>query len=407
MNKHFVMQYEFRASGEKRGELRINSVITSVDWGDEKNPDVTSTNVGKQLRDLGEIDALDIHINSPGGSVTEAVAIRTLLMQHPAKKTVWIDSLCASAATIICCMPGAEVKAAKGSMLMIHNPSTIAFGDRRDMESALQGLKVCEDSMVSMYAQRTGKDEKTLRDWMDAETWMTAEQMVENGFADEVIQEDAHQMDIAASMSPDGIQLMQATFQHVPEAFAALAETAGPEAGTDREPSAAAEGSSCIADARDTENSVSHGSAVAAASPAENNPEGVEHMDIRTATADDIRQENPEAFAAITAQAVQAERERLSEIDALTPLGDGYADMAEQAKADGTSAADFLKAVVKRQKEGAKAYLAARAQETAPAAAVAAGDTSDVDGRTDEDEDKVAKELAQMSAGAASAADMF
>lgn len=127
--------------------------------------------------------------------------------------------------------------------------------------------------------------------------------------------------------------------------------------------------------------------------------------ELRNATAEQIAQENPEAAASIGNAAVEAERARIREIDDMTPDGAEYAQMCAEAKANGTSAGDYLKLVAKKSKElkaaqkakGA-AYLEQRQQETADAQNVGGGDSGDHDGDDKEaKQDKLARELANLA----------
>ena len=117
-NKRFALKYNVNALDENRGEIMIYSDISSYSWGDYES--VTSRDFDRKLKDLGDVDEITIRINSPGGAVNEAVAIRTALMKHQAKKTIDIEGECCSAATIIACLPGARVRMAKGGDYMIH-----------------------------------------------------------------------------------------------------------------------------------------------------------------------------------------------------------------------------------------------------------------------------------------------
>ena len=118
-------------------------------------------------------------------------------------------------------------------------------------------------------------------------------------------------------------------------------------------------------------------------------------MELENLTLDQLREGNPALFAQVQQEAVDAERERLADIDALTVPG--YEDMAEQAKANGTSAMDFQKQVVKAMKEKGTNFIQARQQETAPAASVAGG-APDMNSKTPEQEiEDNAKDVAKYA----------
>lgn len=134
---------------------------------------------------LAAIDAKVIHlrIDSPGGDVFAARAMMTAIAQHKAKVIAHVDGLAASAATGIC-MACDEVEITQGAGFMIHNAWTIALGNKADMQKAADLLGKIDNDLTNDYARRTGKDESEITAWMDAETWFTADEAVENGFAD-------------------------------------------------------------------------------------------------------------------------------------------------------------------------------------------------------------------------------
>ncbi len=136
---------------------------------------------------LREITAGTIHlrINSPGGSVFGARAIETALREHKAKIVVHIDGLAASAATFIA-MAGDEVVMSKGAMFMIHNAWTFAYGNASELKNTAALLEKIDSTLVATYADRSEQKPEQIADWMAAETWFTAEEAVNLGFADSV-----------------------------------------------------------------------------------------------------------------------------------------------------------------------------------------------------------------------------
>ena len=120
-------------------------------------------------------------------------------------------------------------------------------------------------------------------------------------------------------------------------------------------------------------------------------------MEIKNATPEMVMAENPELHNQIMQAGALAERERIQDIDDMTPPG--YEEMATQAKADGTSAMDYHKAVVKMQRQKGASYMEQRHEETAPAANVEAGEPKDMDGDAEKkDIEQNAKAMAQMAA---------
>ena len=393
-NKRFALMASVTALGNRRGEVMVYSAISPYSWGDD-DPTVTSNKFDKQLKELGDVDEITVRINSPGGAVSEAIAIRTALMKHPAKKIVDIEGCCDSAATLIACLPGATVRMAKGGEYMIHRCSWVAWGHADAMLSAYNSMTSTDREMADIYAERTGKTQDECLELMTAETWYGSEDALEAGVVDEIITSAEGEEPIAAcAVDEETMNLMRTCYGHAPEHAIKAAQAP-----------AAAPG-----------NNVSNGNtAVAAEHPSENNLEGVNTMDeLRNATAEQLAQENPELVASIGNAAVEAERARIREIDELTPDGDEYAQMCADAKANGTSAAEYLKKVAAKmrelkdaQKKKGAEYLAKRQQETAGASNVGGGDAGDHDG-DDAKIDKAAKDIAELANGmSGNAVDMF
>src|SRR5690606_23711319 len=124
--------------------------------------------------------AVTVHINSPGGSVTDALAIYHVLRKHPGRVTAIVDGLAASAATIVM-LAADEVVMAEHSLLMVHNPWTAATGGADEMRKTADTLDKAAGEMVSLYAERTGRDSEAIASIMKAETWFNAYEAVEAG----------------------------------------------------------------------------------------------------------------------------------------------------------------------------------------------------------------------------------
>jgi ATP-dependent Clp protease protease subunit len=142
------------------------------------------------VRELAGIKASTIHvrINSPGGDVFDGMAIYNALKRHPSEIVTHVDGLAASAASIIA-LAGDRVVMGVGSFLMIHNAWGIVIGDAKDMREMADSLEKITGSLAGIYATRTGKPADEIQAMLDAETWLSAEEAVEGGFADET--EDA------------------------------------------------------------------------------------------------------------------------------------------------------------------------------------------------------------------------
>ena len=131
---------------------------------------------------------ITVWINSPGGDVFAASQIYNMLKEYPGNVTVKIDGLAASAASVIA-MSGSKVMMSPVSMLMTHNPMTMAFGDTIEMEKAIAMLSEVKESILNAYELKTGLSRTKLSHFMDAETWFNAKKAVELGFADEIMYE--------------------------------------------------------------------------------------------------------------------------------------------------------------------------------------------------------------------------
>jgi ATP-dependent Clp protease, protease subunit len=131
------------------------------------------------------VRSLNIHINSPGGNVTTAQAMHSQLKDFEREKIIYIDGFAASAATLVA-MAGSKVYARRNSTWMIHLPTGLVLGTADDMRSKANGLDTILEGMISVYEDKTGMERAKIRKLLEAETWLTAEQAVEYGFADEV-----------------------------------------------------------------------------------------------------------------------------------------------------------------------------------------------------------------------------
>lgn len=133
---------------------------------------------------------ITVWINSPGGDCVAAAQIYNMLANYKGNVTIKIDGIAASAASVIA-MAGHTVLMSPVSMMMIHNPATMAIGDHTEMAKAIEMLEGVKDSIINAYALKTGMSRAKLSRLMDAETWMDATKAVELGFADDIITRNA------------------------------------------------------------------------------------------------------------------------------------------------------------------------------------------------------------------------
>ena len=176
------------------------------------------------LAELGALpdDApIDLRLNSPGGSVFDAVAIYNALTRHAGTITVWIDGIAASAASYIA-MAGDEIVMPENAFLMIHDPSGIVMGTAADMRDMAGTLDKIAASMTRGYAAKSGKPEAQIAALMASETWFDASDALDLGLATRM----AEPVRIAASFDI-------ARFRNAPPALAELVDAEGPAMGDD------------------------------------------------------------------------------------------------------------------------------------------------------------------------------
>ena len=161
--------------------LRLEGPIDEESfWGDEITPQMFRDELN-----AGEGD-VTVWINSPGGNVFAAAEIYTMLKDYKGSITVKIDAIAASAASVVA-MAGDVVQMSPVAMLMIHDPSTVAMGNTKDMEKAIEVLNEVKESIINAYASKSGLSHARIANLMSNETWMNAKKAVELGFADEIL----------------------------------------------------------------------------------------------------------------------------------------------------------------------------------------------------------------------------
>ena len=161
--------------------LTLNGTIAEESWFDD---DITPQLFREELN-AGSGD-ITVWINSPGGDCVAAAQVYNMLMDYRGSVTVKIDGIAASAASVIA-MAGTRVLVSPVSMLMIHNPATMAMGDAAEMQKAIAMLDEVKESIINAYEIKTGMSRAKLSHLMDAETWMDAHTAVDLGFADEIM----------------------------------------------------------------------------------------------------------------------------------------------------------------------------------------------------------------------------
>ena len=171
------------AEGTEERVFEINGEIASESWFDD---DVTPKLFKDEL--LSGNGPITIWLNSPGGDCIAASQIYSMLMDYAGEVTIKIDGIAASAASVIA-MAGTKVLMAPTALMMIHNPMTLAWGDRSEMTKAIEMLDEVKESIVNAYEIKTGLSRAKISHLMDAETWMNANKAIELGFADDILED--------------------------------------------------------------------------------------------------------------------------------------------------------------------------------------------------------------------------
>lgn len=312
-------------------ELILYGEIASESWwGDE----VTPRQFSDELKALGDVQEIVVRINSPGGDVFAANAIFTRLKDHPAFITVKIDGWAASSATIIAAA-GDKVLVARNGVVMYHNPAMGLRGyyTEADLAKQQEALAVIKNSIVNSYAMKTGKTTEEITAIMDAETWYTGAEAVENGFADELMFEEAQtEVQDGCRVVVNSLSFDISAFRSVPTA---------------------------LLNSRPARN----GGGFTDIPTPKNNPkkESATRMEIKNV--DELEKAYPELVNQIRTaaqnEATAAERARIKDIEEMAL--DGFGEIVSKAKFESpVAAADVAMQIVAAQKKQGAAFLADR-----------------------------------------------
>ena len=178
--------YSFEKENDTIANLYIYGDIV---YYDEYDSDVSAFGFEKELEELGDISELNVHINSLGGSTFQGLAIYNLLKQHKAKINMYIDGIAASAASIIA-MAGDKVFMPKTSMIMIHNCWTGIIGNAKELRKTADDMDKIAVAYKTAYLAKINIDEEKLDKLLEEETYLTADECIEMGFADEILDLD-------------------------------------------------------------------------------------------------------------------------------------------------------------------------------------------------------------------------
>lgn len=161
-------------------EITIYGDIGESWWSES----ISANDIKNALKDV-TTDTITIRLNSPGGDAFDGIAIYNQLKNHDAKVIAYVDGLAASAASIIA-MAADELIMNTGSMMMIHEASTFAWGTKADIQKTLNALEGIDKSIADIYMTRFSGEREELNAMVEGETWFTASEAVEAGLADKV-----------------------------------------------------------------------------------------------------------------------------------------------------------------------------------------------------------------------------
>lgn len=258
---------------------------------------------------------IEIIVNSPGGYVHEASEIYTALMDFKGKVTAKVVGLAASAASFII-MAADTVSMSPTALMMIHNASSVALGDRHDMESATNCLTETDSAIRSAYIKKTGLKDEELNQLMDAETWLNATNAKEKGFVDEVLFSDEENMSTAEILDSLTLSQEKIVNLHMPK-----------------------NGKEKIMDKDKQKEKVVE-----------------DTLSVKNLKVEDLKAENPDLYNAIFDAGVEAERVRIQEVENLSIPG--AEEIVNRAKFEtGDTAAQVAVNIVTQQKAFGDKFL--------------------------------------------------
>ncbi len=325
--------WQFRNSAESGAELLLYGDISQRSWwGDEATPREFKEDLDK----LGNVDTITVRINSGGGDVFAATTIGNMLEQNGATVTAMIDGLCASAATIVACHCN-KVVAAADATYMIHpvRMGIFDYADAETLQKCIEAIEAIRENIVTLYAKKTGRDKEEVAALMDATSWWTAADAKENGFVDELVDEEED----TAYENRDGVLFVNSVSMNMPFStapkFVQDSLAAAPAAGRFENKAPGAKPGNTI--------TTKEG-------------DGMETI----TTIDDLRKAYPELcnqlVEAAANEATVAERQRIRDI--MDTSVDGCEEIANDAMFVNPVSADaFARAALKNMKSRGEAYL--------------------------------------------------
>lgn len=192
------------------GDVEAERFVDDGWWGYYETSENSAQHFREELSKYPDAREINIYINSYGGSVFEGTAIYNQLRRHPAHKTVYIDGFACSIASVIA-MAGDRVVMPRNAMMMIHHAYMAAVGNASELRKAADDLDAINRGNRQAYLQKVGDKltEEALVAMMDAETWLTAEDCIRLGLADEYAEQDADMEKASAVLEGAKIKLEQ------------------------------------------------------------------------------------------------------------------------------------------------------------------------------------------------------
>ncbi|WP_441395055.1 head maturation protease, ClpP-related [Bacillus sp. RE35] len=183
MNKLLNLKRDIRFEAKGENEYKLTVYGSIGGWFSENNAEA----VRRKIQDV-KAEKIHVHINSGGGSAFDGVAICNQLKQHSAEIIVHIDGWAASAASVIA-MAGDKIIMPSNTMIMIHQASTFEYGNADLFEKTARDLRKIDSALVASYKKRFVGTDEELKQLLKDETWLTAEEAVALGLADEIADE--------------------------------------------------------------------------------------------------------------------------------------------------------------------------------------------------------------------------
>ena len=182
MPKRYYSLYQ----SEDKADIYIYGDITSWEWDES---DVSSYTLSKELHQIGDVEEINVYINSYGGEVAEGLAIYNALRRNKATVNTFCDGFACSIASVIF-MAGDNRYIRDTSLLMIHNAWTYASGNAEDLKKRAEDLEKINSTSINAYMKHVNISEEELQEMLDNETWIKSEEAVEKGFATDVLEDD-------------------------------------------------------------------------------------------------------------------------------------------------------------------------------------------------------------------------